>query len=47
MTTSAHDIADPALRRAIAEYLARERRYVAEAAAELSEAMPFRRAAET
>src|SRR5215207_2809665 len=46
-TTSAHDIADPALRRAIAEYLARERRYVAEAAAELSETMPFRRAAET
>ena len=46
-TVSAHDIADPALRRAIAEYLARERRHVAEAAAELADATPFRRAAET
>ena len=41
-TYSAHDIADPALRRAVAEYLTRERTYVAEAAAELSEALPFR-----
>jgi uncharacterized protein len=41
-TYSAHDIADPALQRAIAEYLTRERTYVAEAAAELSEALPFR-----
>jgi predicted N-acyltransferase len=41
-TYSAHDIADPALRRAVAEYLTRERSYVAEAAAELSEARPFR-----
>ncbi|HJW77768.1 MAG TPA: peptidogalycan biosysnthesis protein, partial [Beijerinckiaceae bacterium] len=41
-TYSAHDIADPALRRAVAEYLTRERSYVAEAATELSEALPFR-----
>jgi predicted N-acyltransferase len=41
-TYSAHDIADPALRRAVAEDLTRERSYVAEAAAELSEALPFR-----
>src|SRR3954453_16741315 len=41
-TYSAHDIAAPALRRAVAEYLTRERTYVAEAAAELSEALPFR-----
>ena len=45
-TYSAHDIADPALRRAVAEYLTRERTYVAEAAAELSEALPFRHRAE-
>ena len=45
-TYSAHDIADPALRRAIAEYLTRERRSVAEAADELAEALPFRHGAE-
>jgi len=42
-THSAHDIADPGLRRAVADYLARERRYVAQAAEELAEVMPFRR----
>lgn len=41
-TVSAHDIADPAFRRAVAEYLDRERRYVAEAQAEYEEALPFR-----
>ena len=42
-TYSAHDIADPGLRRAIAEYLARERLYV-EAAQEAYEgAVPFKR----
>jgi uncharacterized protein len=44
-TTSAHDIADPALRRAIADYLERERVHVAAAGEELAEAAPFRRAA--
>ena len=43
LTRSAHDFADPGLRRAIADYLAREQRYVAAAADELSEAGPFRR----
>jgi hypothetical protein len=42
-TYSAHYIADPALRRAIADYLKRERAYVAEAARELAEAAPFRK----
>jgi predicted N-acyltransferase len=42
-TYSAHYIADPALRRAISDYLKRERAYVAEAARELSEAAPFRK----
>src|SRR6266478_6328291 len=42
-TYSAHYIADPGLRRAIDEYLRRERVYVAEAARELSEAAPFRK----
>jgi predicted N-acyltransferase len=42
-TYSAHYIADPALRRAISDYLRRERAYVAEAARELSEAAPFRK----
>lgn len=46
LTYSAHDIADPALRRAIADYLRREERYVTEAAAELSETTPFKRSAE-
>jgi uncharacterized protein len=42
-TYSAHYIADPALRRAISDYLKRERAYVAEAARELSDAAPFRK----
>jgi uncharacterized protein len=46
LTYSAHDIADPALRRAIADYLRREQRYVAEAASELCQATPFKRSAE-
>jgi predicted N-acyltransferase len=43
-TFSAHYIADPDLRRAISDYLMRERAYVAEAARELTDAAPFRRA---
>jgi uncharacterized protein len=43
-TYSAHFIADPALRRAIADYLVRERAYVDAAAEELSEYAPFRKA---
>jgi uncharacterized protein len=42
MTYSAHYIADPALRRAIAEYLTRERAYVAAAGTELAAAGPYR-----
>ena len=42
-TYSAHYIADPSLRRAINDYLKRERAYVAEAARELTEAGPFRK----
>jgi uncharacterized protein len=42
-TYSAHSIADPALRRAIADYLARERAYVEAAGKELAEAAPFRK----
>jgi predicted N-acyltransferase len=42
-TYSAHYIADPALRRAIADYLKRERAYVAAAGAELSGMGPFRK----
>jgi predicted N-acyltransferase len=42
-THSAHYIADPALRRAIADFLKRERAYVAAAGAELSELAPFRK----
>jgi predicted N-acyltransferase len=42
-THSAHYIADPALRRAIADYLKRERSYVAAAGAELAELAPFRK----
>ena len=45
-TYSAHYIADPGLRRAISDYLKRERAYVAEAGRELSEAAPFRKAAD-
>jgi uncharacterized protein len=44
-TYSAHYIADRGLRRAIDEYLKRERAYVAEAARELTEAGPFRKTA--
>ena len=42
-TYSAHYIADPALRRAVREYLVRERAYVAEAGRELAAAGPFRK----
>jgi len=45
-TYSAHYIADPDLRRAISDYLKRERAYVAEAGRELSEAGPFRKSAD-
>ncbi len=43
MTYSAHYIADPGLRRAIADYLVRERAYVAAAGAELAGLAPFRK----
>ncbi|HET7804255.1 MAG TPA: GNAT family N-acetyltransferase [Pseudolabrys sp.] len=42
-TYSAHFVANPALRRAIADYLARERVYVQAAAEELAAAAPFRK----
>ena len=42
-TYSAHYIADPGLRKAIKDYLVRERQYVAEASRELTEAGPFRK----
>lgn len=42
-TYSAHDIADPGLRRAVADYLGRERAYVEAVAEELEAALPFRR----
>ena len=45
-TFSAHYIADTGLRRAIDDYLKRERAYVAEAARELTDAGPFRKSAE-
>src|SRR5712692_3171156 len=45
-TYSAHYIADPGLRRAIDEYLRRERMYVSDAAPALTEAGPFRKAAD-
>jgi len=44
-TYSAHYIADPALRRAVRDYLQRERMYVAEAGRQLAEAGPFRKTA--
>lgn len=44
-TYSAHYIVDPALRRAVADYLKRERAYVAEAVRELTDAGPFRKSA--
>ncbi|WP_336486846.1 GNAT family N-acetyltransferase [Methylobacterium nigriterrae] len=40
---SAHDIADPAFRRAVADYLKRERAHVEEAAEMLGSLTPFRR----
>jgi hypothetical protein len=42
-TYSAHYIADPALRRAVADYLVRERSYVEAAGEELAAAAPFRK----
>ncbi|HWC94044.1 MAG TPA: GNAT family N-acetyltransferase, partial [Pseudolabrys sp.] len=42
-TYSAHFIANAGLRRAVADYLARERAYVAAAAEELAAAAPFRK----
>ncbi len=42
-THSAHFIADPGLRRAIAEYLVRERAYVESAGHELAALAPFRK----
>ena len=42
-TYSAHFIADPALRRAVADFLARERAYVATEGAELATLAPFRK----
>jgi predicted N-acyltransferase len=45
-TYSAHFIVDPALRRAVRDYLGRERQYVAEAVRELTEAGPFRKPAD-
>jgi predicted N-acyltransferase len=42
-TYSAHFIANSVLRRAIADYLARERVYVQAAAEELAAAAPFRK----
>src|SRR3712207_3029627 len=42
ITSSAHDIADPSLLRAVRAYLEQERRYVSEAIEELSSAVPFR-----
>jgi uncharacterized protein len=45
-TYSAHFIVDPALRRAVRDYLGRERQYVAEAVRELTEAGPFRKTAD-
>ncbi|NJO35528.1 MAG: N-acetyltransferase [Rhodospirillales bacterium] len=43
-TYSAHYIVDPALRRAIGDYLARERKHVEAAVEELAEYAPFRKA---
>ena len=42
-THSAHYIADPGLRRAVADYLVRERAYVEAASEELAAAAPFRK----
>lgn len=46
LTFSAHDIADPGLRRAVRAYLDEERRYVSQAADELLSATPFRHQAD-
>ena len=46
ITSSAHDIADPSLRRAVEAYLEQERAYVSEAAEELAEATPFKHRSE-
>ena len=43
-TCSAHYIANPSLRRAIADYLKHERAYVQDSVHELTEAGPFRKA---
>jgi predicted N-acyltransferase len=43
-TYSAHDIPDPGFRRAVGDYLARERRHVAAMQGELAEMAPFRKA---
>jgi uncharacterized protein len=43
ITCSAHYIADPALRRAIADYLVRERAYVEAVGAELAATAPYRK----
>ncbi|MET0632459.1 MAG: peptidogalycan biosysnthesis protein, partial [Xanthobacteraceae bacterium] len=43
ITHSAHFIANPSLRRAIADYLSRERAYVEAAGEELAAAAPFRK----
>jgi len=42
-TYSAHEIADPGLRRAVADYLVRERAHVGEIGEELAAALPFKR----
>jgi predicted N-acyltransferase len=43
ITSSAHDIADPSLKRAVQSYLDQERLYVSAATEELASATPFRR----
>jgi len=43
ITYSAHDIADPRLKRAVADYLVQERAAVAEHAQILGQYTPFRR----
>jgi hypothetical protein len=43
LTRSAHWIADPRLRRAVADYLLAERKAVAEEIAELSAQAPYRK----
>jgi predicted N-acyltransferase len=45
-TYSSHYVVDPGLRRAVQDFLGRERRYVAEAVRELTEAGPFRKGAD-